>query len=401
MRVGMVAYAYYEGNRRIEQYANALVQRGDVVEIIGLNHGGLPAFETVDGARIYRVQERRRRQENFLTYLFQVATFMIRSFFFLAKRHFKEPYDVIHVHSVPDFLVFCALVPKIGGVPIILDIHDILPEFYLTKFRSDRSSLAFKLMLLIERVSIAFSDHVIIANPIWHERLLQRSATPGKVTTIWNYPDSKIFFPRAKKRSDEKFVLIYPGTLNWHQGLDIAIQAFAKVVGEVQNAEFWIYGEGPERENLIQLARQLRLDGKVRFGDFLPVKEVAELMADADLAIVPKRANSVFGTEAASTKIMEFMGVGVPVVVSRTKIDSLYHSDSTVRFFDSDDADNLAQAILSLYRSPALRKELASNALAYFAENRWDTKKAVYLAIVDRLAEQSRRSRRQDHTRTN
>jgi glycosyltransferase involved in cell wall biosynthesis len=173
--------------------------------------------------------------------------------------------------------------------------------------------------------------------------------------------------------------------LNRHQGLDIAIQAFAKATDQMPNAEFWIYGEGPERENLVRLAHELKLDGKILFSDFVPIREVAELMANSDLGIVPKRANSVFGTEAASTKIMECMAVGVPVIVSRTKIDTLYHNDATVKFFDSDDSDELAKAILNLYSNPLFRRKLAENALDYVAQNSWDAKKADYLAIIERL----------------
>ena len=389
MRICMVAYAYYEGNARMEQYTNALVERGDTVDIIALNRGGLPAFETLRGVSVYRVQDRKVRREVFFVYVLQVAMFMLRTFAFLARRHFKNPYDLIHVHSVPDFLVFSALVPKLGGVPVILDIHDILPEFFLAKFRASEDSLMFKLLVLIERASIAFSDQVIIANPIWRERLLRRSARPDKVITLWNYPNPKIFFPRKKKRSDGKFVLIYPGSLNWHQGLDIAIQAFAKVVQEVPEAEFRIYGEGPERDNLVRLARDLGVEHETLFKDALSLRGVAENMADSDLAVVPKRAKSVFGNEAASTKIMESMAVGLPVIVSRTKIDSLYHSDATVRFFDSDDPDNLAKEILCLHARPELRRQLAANALRYVAENNWDAKKGEYLAIVDRLPNQN------------
>jgi len=119
----------------------------------------------------------------------------------------------------------------------------------------------------------------------------------------------------------------------------------------------------------------------------LPGKEIAEIMATSDLAVVPKRAKSVFGTEAASTKIMEFMAVGVPVIVSRTKIDALYHTDATVKFFDADDSEELAKAILFLYSNPASRAELVKNALAYVTANNWETKKIEYLAIVDRLVE--------------
>jgi glycosyltransferase involved in cell wall biosynthesis len=385
MRVCMVAYAFFEGNARIQQYAKALAMRGDTVDIIALNHGTDPTFESLDGVNVCRAQTRRVRQETFRTYVLQVVTFLFRSIFFLGKRHFQNPYDLIHVHSVPDFLVFTALIPKLCGVPVILDIHDILPEFYLTKFQVGECSFIFKALVFIEKISIGFSDHVIIANPIWRERLLHRSAREEKVTAILNYPDPQIFVPRPKTRSDGKFVLIYPGSLNRHQGLDIAIQAFAKATDQMPNAEFWIYGEGPERENLVRLAHELKLDGKILFSDFVPIREVAELMANSDLGIVPKRANSVFGTEAASTKIMECMAVGVPVIVSRTKIDSLYHNDATVKFFDSDDSDELAEAILNLYSNPLFRRKLAENALDYVAQNSWDAKKADYLAIIERL----------------
>src|ERR1700738_2561700 len=181
MRVCMVAYAYYEGNARIEQYAKALAMRGDTVDVIALNKTAGTVFEQRDGVSLYHLQTRQLRREHFYMYVFQVLMFMLRSFFFLAKKQFSEPYDLVHVHSVPDFLVFGALVPKLFGVPIILDIHDILPEFYLTKFGVSERSLIFKVLILVERVSIAFSDHVIIANPIWRERLVHRSARPEKV----------------------------------------------------------------------------------------------------------------------------------------------------------------------------------------------------------------------------
>jgi len=53
---------------------------------------------------------------------------------FIARRQFSTRYQLIHVHSVPDFLVFAAIVPKLLGTPVVLDIHDVLPEFYASKF---------------------------------------------------------------------------------------------------------------------------------------------------------------------------------------------------------------------------------------------------------------------------
>ena len=123
---------------------------------------------------------------------------------------------------------------------------------------------------------------------------------------------------RPRSRQDGKYIILFPGGLQWHQGVDIALQAFAHVHQELPNAEFHIYGDGNARESLVRLATELQLNGSVRFFEPRSVREIAAIMADADLGVVPKRADS-FGNEAYSTKIMEFMAVGVPVVVSSTK----------------------------------------------------------------------------------
>jgi glycosyltransferase involved in cell wall biosynthesis len=108
-------------------------------------------------------------------------------------------------------------------------------------------------------------------------------------------------------------------------------------------------------------------------------------MAAADLAIVPKRASSAFGNEAASTKVQEFMAVGVPVIVSRTKIDSYYFDESMVRFFESENVDALANAILELYAHPEERRKLVVGAYRHIEKNNWNAKQYEYLSVVDSL----------------
>ena len=79
---------------------------------------------------------------------------------------------------------------------------------------------------------------------------------------------------------------------------------------------------------------------------------------------MPKRADS-FGNEAYSTKIMEFMSLGIPVVVSKTKIDQYYFNDSVVRFFESGNSDALATAMLAVLQDDVLRKRMTANASIY------------------------------------
>jgi len=116
----------------------------------------------------------------------------------------------------------------------------------------------------------------------------------------------------------------------------------------------------------------------------VPYERIAEVIANADIGVVPKRANS-FGNQAYSTKIMEFMSQGVPVVASRTKIDCFYYDDSLVRFFASGDSEALAEAVLSVAQDNTLRENLIAKGLEYAERNSWRHKYQSYLDLVDRL----------------
>jgi glycosyltransferase involved in cell wall biosynthesis len=180
-------------------------------------------------------------------------------------------------------------------------------------------------------------------------------------------------------------VILYPGTLNHHQGVDLAVTAFADVAARMPGAALHIYGDGPAREALGQLAAQLGVGDRVVINGFLPFHEVPGLIASADLGVVPKRADG-FGNEAFSTKILEFMACGVPVVVSRTRIDAHYFDNGTVRFFAPGDAGDLARQLLWAYEHPAERRAMADVASRYAVEHSWERHAGEYVAIVDGLA---------------
>jgi len=386
LRICMVAYAFYESDTRILQYASALAKRGDQVDVIALNReGAKPEFEILEGVNVYRVQSRAVNEKGLFSYGIRILRFLVRSMLHLRARQKEQLYDLVHVHNVPDFLVFSAMFAKWKKIPVVLDIHDLLPEFYASKFKISHSSLLFKTLTIVERCSAAFATHVIVANHLWRDRLVARSVPGAKCTVIRNRPDLDIFTPAGTPDSKRngRFVLIYPGSLNWHQGLDVAIRAFARVAAEIPNSEFHIYGEGPAKSGLIALATDLGMHGRVMFHEFLPSRQVAQVMAGADLAIEPKRAQSAFGNEALSTKILEFMALGVPIIASRTTIHAYYYSESVIQYYDNDDEAELGNQMLRLNNDPELRRRLVANARNYARENSWDARKGEYLELVD------------------
>jgi glycosyltransferase involved in cell wall biosynthesis len=382
IRACMLAYTFYESDGRVMRYAEALAQEGALVDAIVLGRPGQPREEFVHGVRVLRVQTREKNESGKFDYLRRILRFLWRSAVKLTQQHFRGRYDLIHVHSVPDFEVFAALVPKLTGARIVLDIHDIVPEFYAAKFGVSHESLVFRCLKLVERLSVAFADHVIAANDIWRERLVSRSTRDAKCSAFINYPDLTVFRAGLRSRgNDGRFIVSYPGTLNWHQGVDIAVRAFAIAKREVPCMEFQIHGEGSAKLQLQSLIGELGLEGQVVINPALPLRQIASVMANADLGVVPKR-NDSFGGEAFSTKILEFMALGVPVVVAETRIDRHYFNDGLLRFFEPEDVQALAQALVDAYRQREQGAARAARALGYVRENSWGTKKHDYLAVV-------------------
>jgi glycosyltransferase involved in cell wall biosynthesis len=241
----------------------------------------------------------------------------------------------------------------------------------------------------IEKLSARFVDHVIVSNHLWHKTIIARSVPEERCSVLINHVDPDLFSRHVRTRNDGKFIVLFPGSLQWHQGLDIAIEAFAEVKRQVPNAEFHIYtGAGDMKADLKKLAQRLGLEESVQFREGVPLHEMAQVIANGDLGVVPKRADS-FGNEAYSTKIMEFMSQGVPVVVSRTKIDAFYFEEGVVHFFRSGDSHAMAEAMLDVINNKELRDSLVTRGYEYVERNGWGQKKKEYLDLIDSLSTES------------
>ena len=377
LRVCHVAYTFYELDNRVLRYVSALAARGDQVDVIALRRPGQPWHEEADGASCYRIQRRSTTEKSALSYLFKILWFWLKSTVLLTALQIRHRYDVVHVHNVPDFLVFAAWLPKLMGARVVLDIHDILPELYAGKFGVGERSVIFRTLLALERACGRFADHVVVANHLWHERLIARGVPAWKCTPMMNYPDLGIFKPMDAPVPRAPYVVLYPGSLNHHQGVDIAVRAFALASPRMPGAEFHIYGRGPALPELIRLARDLGVAGPVQFRESVDLARIGAVMASAHAGVVPKRADG-FGNEAFSTKILEFMACGVPLAVSRTRIDQHYFTESLVNFFEPHDEADLADVLVRLYERPDAQRERVAAAMAFAARHSWQVRSTEY-----------------------
>jgi glycosyltransferase involved in cell wall biosynthesis len=383
----MAAYTNYRRDPRVKREAEALVDAGHQVVFLARRQPGEPNRETIAGVDVIKTIGFKSKCTSFAEYLIDYIVFFFMIFFHLLRHPYR--YKLIHINNMPDFLVFAAVIPKLLGVPVIHDIHDLMPELYLEKFVTGEENWIVKVLTLQERWAGSFATAVITVEERLKDIISTRGIMREKIHVLMNLPDDRIFKLRksqAPKTSDTKFVMVYHGTLARRLGLDVAIEAVARAKSEIPTIEFRIIGAGEERPQLITLRDKLNLQTSVTFSDgFVPVENIPSMINDADIGIIPLRICS--GTDIMlPTKLLEYVAMGIPCITPKTGTIGRYFDDKMVRFFESEDIDSLADAIIDLYHNPEKRMSLALNSTEKFGQiYNWQNHKMTYVNLVNNL----------------
>ena len=383
----MAAYTNYRRDPRVKREAEALVEAGHKVVFLARRQPGEPDRETIAGVDVIKTIGLKNKCTSFAEYLIDYATFFVMIFLHLLRHPLR--YQLIHINNMPDFLVFATTLPRLLGRPVIHDIHDLMPEIFLEKFASGEKHWVVRALKTQERWAGKFATAVLTVEERLKDILAERGIPRDKIHVLMNLPDDRIFAPRAAppvKPTDAPFVLVYHGTLARRLGLDIAIEAAAKARRAIPRLELRIIGAGEERERLIELRDRLALHEVVTFSDgFVPVEQIPAMIDDADIGLIPLRIHS--GTDIMlPTKLLEYVTMGIPCIVPRTGTIARYFDEDMVCFFEAENSDSLADAIVELFRDPVRRNRLAQQATERFGRiYRWSEHKKVYTALVDRL----------------
>jgi glycosyltransferase involved in cell wall biosynthesis len=381
----MIVHAYYPlGETRVQREAEALVAAGYEVDVICLRNRGEPDRERIGGIQVHRLPVRLAKTSlarQFLSYLDFLARAAVR----VAAIHRRRPYATVQAHNLPDFLVFAATVPKLRGVPVLLDLHDLMPEFLEGRFGRKRG-VAARLVRWQERLSCRFADHVITVSEHWRHALIERGVNPDKVSVVMNVADEEIFSRPAPLRLDEpRMHLLYHGTITHRYGLDLAVRAVAAIRDEVPGLRLTILGQGDAIPDLEELCAHLGVAELVDIrSQVLPAEALPDLIADADLGVVPYR-NDAFTDGLLPTKLMEYAAMQLPCVAARTTAIARYFDDTLAAFFEPNDARDLARAIVELAHHPERRAELARGAVRFTERYNWKTIGRRYVELVASL----------------
>ena len=386
-RICMVAYTYYPTDSRIRREAEALIDRGDTVDMIGLRNKDKETVHILNGVRLISLSVVRYRGSSVGMYLLNYFLFFVSASISLFGLYLRNHYQIIQVHTMPDFMVFIALVPKLLGAKVILDIHDLMPELYQSKFGFNQTHWLIRFITWMERCSIGFADRAIAVHKPHLDALIRHGNPAWKFTILLNLPDPKIFAnsARVNRKKDFGFKLIYHGTVAERYGLMVVLRAIATLRDEIKGLKFEVFGEGDGLASLIALAKELDLNGCVNLSkDWVPLEKLVPILLDADVGVVPIYCDE-FTKYMLPTKLLEYVALGIPVICSRTVTIEAYFDDSMVQYSTPGDIAELAEHIRDLYHNLDKRELLKNNAEKFNQEYNWESQKQFYYELIDNL----------------
>jgi len=384
----IIVQGIYDIDPRVRRKAEALAGAGYSVDVLALRSSDNAKSYNVHGVNIRTIALGKKRG-SIVRYMFEYATFFGWVFFRVPLQMLRRRYAVIDVNSLPDFLVFAAILGRWMGAKLVLDLHEITPEFYMSKYRATQGSLTIRVLTWLEKISVRFADWVITINDPIEDLLVSRGLDRAKSTVVMNAADEARFEAKGKAlaiapQDTGKFVMTYHGTLTHIYGLDIAIEALALASKEMPEAELWILGAGPERDALAALAERRNIAPKVRLIGQVPAGEIPSWLKQCDVGILPIRRD-VFLDFAFPNKLPEFIITGTPVIISRLKAIHRYFTDDALTFFEPNDAADLAKQMVRVYRDPNLRARQTVSAREEYAPIRWEVMKQRYLKMIGAL----------------
>jgi len=389
--VCILVQSFYEQDIRVRRKAEALVAAGYSVDVIALQsrHSTLKTY-TLNGVNVYTFFLSKKRGA-FHRYVFEYLTFFLLAFFKLSALMKSRHYAVIDVNNLPDLLVFASWYAKRKGAKVVFDMHEITPEFLMSKYGLNENNWQVRLAKYVERASIRYADHVLTINDPIRDLLVSRGLSATKSTVITNSVDETLFASVSTSSSKavarahwENFVMMYHGTLTRIYGLDIAIEAFGMAQHQMPGAQFWILGDGPEKSLLESLSRDRGLDSKVKFIDTVLPQEVPQWLNRCDVGILPTRRD-VFLDLSFSNKLSEYVIMNKAIVSSRLKTIRHYFSEKALAFFEPNNPSDLAEQMVRVYRDAELRVQLANRAKSEYEAIRWDVMKRRYLNLMEEI----------------
>jgi glycosyltransferase involved in cell wall biosynthesis len=323
--------------------------------------------EDMEGIRVIRVWSYITANEGFFRRTLDYISYMIAA---SVGSLFVRKVDVV-IGTSPQFFTACAayLVASLKRCPWIFELRDIWPES-IRAVGAMRDSAALRFLEKVELYLYRKSTLIVAVTNAFRDNLVRRGIDPAKIEVITNGADLSRFKPRDKDAAlvsrfalEDKFVVGYVGTHGMAHSLETILDAarLCRVTyPDDDEIRFILLGQGSEKANLVQRARDEGLDNVI-FIDSVTKDQVARYWSLLDASIIHLRRTALFRTVIPS-KLFECMAMGIPVlhgvegesadIVSKHRVGIL---------FESENPEALLQAVMELAENARLRDTLREN----------------------------------------
>lgn len=388
-RAAVLLYSYYPADPRPRRAAEALVEAGMEVELFCLREKASdPLEETVGGVKITRLPLPKRRGGK-LSYMWQYGRFILASAYFLLKSMARGRHDLVHVHNMPDALVFAAAVSKMKGARLILDLHDPMPELMSTIYGLDPDHWLVGLLRRVERWSIGFADHVLTPNIAFRDLFVSRSCPPNKIDIVMNSPRQDIFDPdrlgSGAKTPSQEFRIMHHGSIVERHGVDLLVEAVARVRATISGVHLDIYGaHTPFLDRVLEIAHARGVGDRVHYHGPKNQLEIAEAIRACDIGVVPNRRSSFTETNFP-TRLFEYLSMHRPVIAPSTRGILDYFEPSQMLFFEPDNVDDLVARLIWAHDHPAEVQQVVHAGIEVYRHHLWQEEKGRFVQRVATL----------------
>ncbi|MBN1292604.1 MAG: glycosyltransferase family 4 protein [Candidatus Latescibacteria bacterium] len=356
--------------------------------MICIKYGQELTKENVEGVNVYRIPLKRKRSGK-IRYFWEYSSFLFLSFILLSYLHLRNKYDIIHVHNMPEFLVYSAIIPKITGSKIILDMHDPTPEIFITKYNIDTTDFLYRFLVYMEKKSIKFSHLVFTPNIAFYKLFIKRGCPESKIHIIMNSPDEKIFNihseqPIELQKSNKDFIVMYHGFIAERNGLDSALKAISDIKNKIPGLVFNVYGDGDFTDRFLEIIDELNIKDVVNYYGIVPLEKIAEAIESIDLGIIPNKLTP-FTEINFPTRIFEYLSKYKPVIAPKTTGILDYFNDESIFFFKPGDAKDLSEKIMEIYNNPSHVQKVIKRGKIIHDEHSWEKESQHLVQLVEKL----------------
>jgi glycosyltransferase involved in cell wall biosynthesis len=363
-----------------------MVGAGYAVDVMALDDGRGTDAATADGVVLHAIGTRKYRGSSKLAYIGAYLAFAVRLWLAITRRVVGQTVDMVYVNNPPDFLVFAAIAARMRGIPVVLDVHDMTSDLYAAKFHGSGGPIG-RVIDVVQRASFRFADALVTIHDIYRDRI-QAVVGSKPVVGVWNVPDATGWVEAGDARAAAPeqpgpLRLGHHGTIVERFGTDRALLAVARLRQRGLAVTLDILGDGDFADRLQRRIAELGLGDAVRFERraFTP-EDLPRFVGGIDVGIAPY-APSQFAEHGLPTKVLEYLALGVPSVVTGTEMIRR-HLAGAVRVIGGASVDEIADAIAEL-ADPAVRHRYRQAGRPLAHRYAWATQRADLLDLVGRL----------------